>query len=98
MDERGTADRGDGMTLLAVEDEGLATQSPARLLITAPTQQGADTLARRIHGAGPRADSRSSSHGLANFPVSSDGTFATPFHRLRLFQAIPPDTFRSDRG
>jgi DNA-binding NtrC family response regulator len=40
---------------LVVEDEALANQSPARLLITAPTQHGVETLARRIHGAGPRA-------------------------------------------
>ena len=50
-----TAERGDAVALLAVEDEELANQSPARLLITAPTQQGVETLARRIHGAGPRA-------------------------------------------
>jgi len=38
-----------------VEDEGLANLSPARLLITAATEHGVETLARRIHGAGPRA-------------------------------------------
>jgi DNA-binding NtrC family response regulator len=55
MHHPGTAERGDAVALLAVEDEDVANQSPARLLITAPTQQGVETLARRIHGAGPRA-------------------------------------------
>ena len=48
MHNLGTAERVD-------EDEELANHSPARLLITAPTEQGVETLARRIHGAGPRA-------------------------------------------
>jgi DNA-binding NtrC family response regulator len=33
----------------------VVSRSPARLLITAPTQQGVENLARRIHGAGRRA-------------------------------------------
>jgi DNA-binding NtrC family response regulator len=55
MHHLGTAERVDALALLAVENEELANQSPARLLITAPTQQGVETLARRIHDAGPRA-------------------------------------------
>jgi DNA-binding NtrC family response regulator len=55
MHNLATAERLDALALLAVEDEELAKQSPARLLITAPTQHGVETLARRIHGAGPRA-------------------------------------------
>jgi DNA-binding NtrC family response regulator len=51
----GTAERVDAVAVLAVEDEELANQSRARLLITAPTEHGVETLARRIHGAGPRA-------------------------------------------
>ena len=43
------------VALLAVEDEELASHSLARLLITATTQHGVETLARRVHGAGPRA-------------------------------------------
>lgn len=43
------------MPLLAVEDEDLASRSAARLLISAPTQQGVETLARRVHETGPRA-------------------------------------------
>ena len=55
MHNLGKEGRVDAVALLAVEDEELPNQSPARLLITAPTQQGVETLARRIHGAGPRA-------------------------------------------
>jgi DNA-binding NtrC family response regulator len=55
MHNLGTAERVDLVALLAVEDEELANQSPVRLLITAPTAQAVETLARRIHGAGPRA-------------------------------------------
>ena len=43
------------LALLAEEDVHTASQSPARLLITASTQQSVETLARRIHGNGPRA-------------------------------------------
>jgi len=51
-----TAERVDAVALHAVEDEELANESPVRLLITAPTAQTVETLARRIHGAGPRGD------------------------------------------
>jgi DNA-binding NtrC family response regulator len=44
------------VTFLAVEDEDAASRSGARLLITASTQQGVETLARRIHGTGLRAE------------------------------------------
>ena len=55
MHNLGTAERVDPVARLAVEDEELANQSPTRLLITAPTEQGVEALARRIHGAGARA-------------------------------------------
>jgi DNA-binding NtrC family response regulator len=55
MHDLETAERRDAVASLAVEDEDVANQSPARLLITAPTQQGVENLARRIHGAGRRA-------------------------------------------
>ena len=45
----------DAPALLAVEDVNLASRSPARLLITASTHQAVETLARHIHGSGPRA-------------------------------------------
>ena len=43
------------LALLAVEDVSVASGSAARLLITAPTRQSVETVARRIHGSGPRA-------------------------------------------
>ena len=39
-----TAERDHAVALLAVEDEGVASRSPARVLITAPTQQGVEAL------------------------------------------------------
>jgi DNA-binding NtrC family response regulator len=47
MDQASTGDRG--------EDEGIAARSDAPLLITADTRHEVERLARRIHGAGPRA-------------------------------------------
>jgi len=41
--------------LFAGDDEDLASRSLARLLITASTRQRGETLARSIHGSGPRA-------------------------------------------
>jgi DNA-binding NtrC family response regulator len=55
MHSIGTPERDNAVTLLAVEYETVASRSPARLLITASTRQGVETLARGIHGAGPRA-------------------------------------------
>jgi DNA-binding NtrC family response regulator len=49
------AQRDHAVTLLAVEDEDVASQFPANLLITAPTQPGVETLARHVHETGPRA-------------------------------------------
>jgi DNA-binding NtrC family response regulator len=43
------------MPLLGVEDEDVARRSSATLLISASTQQGVETLARRVHSSGPRA-------------------------------------------
>jgi len=55
MQQLGTAVRDKAVALLAVEDEDVASRSPARLLITAATQHGVETLARRVHATGPRA-------------------------------------------
>jgi two-component system, NtrC family, response regulator PilR len=60
LDERRVAvqaedQEGRDWALLAVDDMNLASRSPARLLITASTPQAVETLARRIHGTGPRA-------------------------------------------
>jgi hypothetical protein len=56
MHRRGTAARNNAAALPAVEDEDVARQSPARLLlITAATQHGVEMLAHRVHATGPRA-------------------------------------------
>jgi DNA-binding NtrC family response regulator len=55
MHSVGTAEPDNAVSLLAVADEDVASRSPARLLITAPTQQGVETLAHRVHEAGSRA-------------------------------------------
>jgi DNA-binding NtrC family response regulator len=55
MHNVGTPERDRAVALLAVEDEDVASRSPARLLITAQTQQRVETLARRVHETGPRA-------------------------------------------
>lgn len=55
MHSVGTAECDNAVALLAVDDVDVASQSPARLLISAATQQEVEILARLIHGAGPRA-------------------------------------------
>jgi two-component system response regulator PilR (NtrC family) len=55
MHSVGTAKRDNLLPWLAAEDEHVAGRFPARLLITASTQRGVETLARRIHARGPRA-------------------------------------------
>jgi DNA-binding NtrC family response regulator len=49
-------DRQTALPVLVVDDEVLAGRSGARLLITAVTRDGVEALARRVHGAGLRAD------------------------------------------
>jgi DNA-binding NtrC family response regulator len=46
----------DGATFVSVEDEHAASQSVLPLLITASTPRAVETLARRIHGTGQRAE------------------------------------------
>ena len=67
-----TAERDHAVALLAVEDEAVATGSPARVLITAPTQQGVEALARRVHEAGPRAQSPFVYTCAGEFPVEPE--------------------------
>ena len=52
----GTDEPQSAVTFLAVDDEDAASRTAARLLITAPTQRDVETLARRIHAAGLRAE------------------------------------------
>jgi two-component system, NtrC family, response regulator PilR len=56
----------------AVEDEEVASRSPARLLITASTHQGVEALARRVHGSGPRAQSPFVHVCAGELPVERD--------------------------
>ena len=56
MHSVGTARPHSAVTLLTADDEDVAGRSAARLLITDSTQRGVETLARRIHGAGLRAE------------------------------------------
>ena len=51
----GTAEHDNAVALFAGEDVAVASRSYARLLISAATQQGVETLAYRIHETGPRA-------------------------------------------
>jgi DNA-binding NtrC family response regulator len=67
----GIADPERTMSVLAVEDEELAGRSAARLLITASAHGGAEALARRIHGAGPRAGSPFVRMQARDFPIES---------------------------
>jgi len=55
MHRVGTAEPDNAAALFAGEDEDVASRSHARLLISAATQQGVETLAYRIHETGPRA-------------------------------------------
>ena len=57
--------------LPATADEEVACRCAARLLITASTERGAETLARRIHGAGPRAQSPFVRLRAGEFPVGA---------------------------
>src|SRR5690349_21673014 len=51
-----STDHADTLAVIDGEDIDAASRSPARLLITASTQQSIETLARRIHGNGLRAE------------------------------------------
>jgi DNA-binding NtrC family response regulator len=57
--------------VLAVEDVNVASRSPARLLITASTQQTVEAVARRIHDSGPRAQFPFVMTSAGEFPVGA---------------------------
>ena len=57
--------------LLALDDEVLASQSAARLLITSSRERGAETVARRIHGAGSRASFPFVERRAVDFPIET---------------------------
>ena len=62
----------------------MASGSAARLLITAPTQQSVETVARRIHGSGPRAQFPFVIASAAELPVGPQAQAADISH------AVPP--------
>jgi DNA-binding NtrC family response regulator len=59
------------VTCLTVEDEATASRSAARLLITASTPGGVETLARRIHAAGARAALPFVDVGACDLPIGA---------------------------
>jgi DNA-binding NtrC family response regulator len=60
------------VTFPVVEDEDAAIGSRVRLLVTAPTRRGVESLARRIHAAGARGP-LPFVHTLAcDFPIGAD--------------------------
>jgi DNA-binding NtrC family response regulator len=65
-------ERDDHVALLLVEDVTVASRSPSRVLITAPTQQGVETLARHVHDAGCRAQFPFVPMWAGDFPVSRE--------------------------
>ena len=69
MHSVGTATGHDARALPATADEEVACRCSERLLITASTERGAETLARRIHGAGPRAQCPFVHLWARDFPV-----------------------------
>jgi len=56
MHSVGTAEPQTTPTLSTVEDERAASRSAARLLITSSTREGVESVARRVHLAGVRAE------------------------------------------
>ena len=64
------SERNHAVALLIADDEEVASQSPARLLITASTRQDVETIARRVHGAGPRARFPFVKRWAGAFPVA----------------------------
>lgn len=70
------------LALIAVEDLNLASRSPARLLITASTQQAVETLARRIHGSGPSAQFPFVMTIAGELPVGAQSSIESPRARF----------------
>jgi DNA-binding NtrC family response regulator len=69
MDSVRTATEHAPRPLPGTADEEVACRCAARLLITASTEHGAETLARRVHAAGPRAPSPFVHLWAGDFPV-----------------------------
>ena len=69
--ERAADQEDHALAWLAGEDLNVASRSPARLLITASTPQAVETLARRIHGIGPRAEFPFVMTGAGELPIGA---------------------------
>jgi two-component system C4-dicarboxylate transport response regulator DctD len=69
MDSVGMAARHDAPALPITADEEVARGCAARLLISAATERAVETLARRIHESGPRAQSPFLHLWARDFPV-----------------------------
>ena len=85
----GTAERDRPAALLTVENEDAAIRCPARLLISAATQEAVETLARRIHRGGPRAQFPFIQKSAGEFPL---GREALSEYCLRLLDAAAGGT------
>jgi transcriptional regulator of acetoin/glycerol metabolism len=72
MHSSGAVERDYELALLAVDDVNVARRSPAQLLITAPTQQRVEALARCVHGAGSRAQFPFVQTWAGDFPVAPE--------------------------
>jgi two-component system nitrogen regulation response regulator NtrX len=72
MHNLGSAEWHDAVVLGHVEDEHVASRSAARVLITAATHRGLEMLARRVHGAGPRAQFPFIHIRAGEFPIEPD--------------------------
>ena len=72
MHSSGAVEQDYELALLAVDDVNVARRSPARLLITAPTQQRVEALARCVHGAGSRAQFPFVQTWAGDFPVAPE--------------------------
>jgi hypothetical protein len=77
MHRVGTDEQHSAVAFVAVEDEDAASRSAARLLITASTQRGVETLARRIHRVGLRAELAVRTHVGVRFSHLGGGAEGT---------------------
>ena len=72
MHSVGTTEPQKTVSLPAVEDEDVASRSAARLLITSSTRAGVESLARRVHLAGLRAELPFVHTGARDLPTEAE--------------------------
>jgi hypothetical protein len=68
MHNLATAERGEALALLPIDDEDVVSRSPARLLITARRSKRSRISLAAFMAPDAARDARSSRHGLSNFP------------------------------